>query len=227
MAKELLQGQLIDAYNELDKIAGINPPVKWKTQDQFERELWSCVYGGTDQKVAEEGDKFTEEAQAVFDELGRKYGKGFELYDPDDVPNVIEPKEPESEESDPEPEPEEKPAPKPKSKAKPKASSKKQPAKKVEKEPESEPEEKPAPKPKAEKKVEVDMENVQITDRVDALCMALEMNPDSIDDWSRRANSILEIKGGKIKPNNLANKFDIGYFYKIAKHFDLGELPKS
>jgi outer membrane biosynthesis protein TonB len=221
MAKELLKEQLLAAYDELDELAGIQPPIKWKTQQQFERELWGCVFGDENERVVEKDDKFSAETQSVFDALDEIYGANAQQDEP-------EQDEPDDEPEEEEPEPvKEKPAAKPK----PKPTPKNQPAKKVveipKPEPSPEPEEEEEPEPVKEKPVttSVKMDDIEITDRVDALVAALKMKPESVDDWSKKADAILDMKGGKIKPNNLANKFEIGYFYKLAKHFNLGKLP--
>jgi outer membrane biosynthesis protein TonB len=96
--KNLTKGELKSAYDELDEIAGIQPPIIWTSQDQFERELYETIVA-----LVEPGDKFSKETQSVFDTLK-------EMYE-DDVPDISEEVEPEVEETTEEPEPEPEPEP--------------------------------------------------------------------------------------------------------------------
>lgn len=63
--------------------------------------------------------------------------------------------------------------------------------------------------------------------RVDALVDALKAKPKTIDEWAKEGDKVLAAKGGTVQPNTRENKFTIGYFLKIAKHFDLGNIPKE
>ena len=93
MAKKLTKKDLVAAYKELDKVAGIDPAIEYDelSLEEFEKELYITI-----DQVVEEGDKFSKATQAVFDALAEKYGT----------------EEEEEEEDDDEDEDEKKPAPK-------------------------------------------------------------------------------------------------------------------
>ena len=121
--KKLTEKQLKSAYAELDALAGIQPPIVWLSQDQFERELHETV---TD--LVEPDDKFTDATQSVFDTLAEKFKDGGSENDEDDVEDVPT-ASPEEDEEEPEPEPE---PVKPKVKAAKKKPAAKSPVKKDE-----------------------------------------------------------------------------------------------
>ena len=41
--KKFTKAQLMSAYEELDDVAGIQPPIVWTTQELFERELYETI----------------------------------------------------------------------------------------------------------------------------------------------------------------------------------------
>ena len=71
MAKKLTKKDLVAAYKELDKVAGIDPAIEYDelSLEEFEKELYITI-----DQVVEEGDKFSKATQAVFDALAEKYG---------------------------------------------------------------------------------------------------------------------------------------------------------
>lgn len=67
-----------------------------------------------------------------------------------------------------------------------------------------------APKVKKEKGTEYN--------RVDAVCEALKQKPKSVEEWAKKADSLMLENGGKANINE--NKFIIRYIQKMEKHFD-------
>jgi len=200
---ELKKATLLAAYQELNDLAGIEPPITWKTQDQFEKELHETVV-----QLVEPDDEFSKETQAVFDALAEKFGVQDEQ-EAEDEPEV-----------DKKPEPEGKVIEMPKMESKPTPKLKDAPKK------EKLIDLKKEPKPvKNETVPELKLPDFKIENRIDALVAALKFNPVDADDWSRKTDIILTEQKCKVEPNNLSNKFDMGYLYKVAKHFDLGQLP--
>lgn len=128
--KKLTEKQLKSAYAELDAIAGIQPPIVWLSQDQFERELHETV---TD--LVEPDDKFTDATQSVFDTLAEKFNNEPDVEDEpeeeDYAPVPVDTTDDEEEEVEEELEPEPEPEPvKPKVKAATKKPTAKSPVKK-------------------------------------------------------------------------------------------------
>lgn len=163
MATKLLKKDLVSAYKELDKLAGIDPAIEYDemSDKQFEKELWQTYL----ELVDPEQDEFTKKTQATFDALVEKYGE--ELPEDEEEEEEVDEAEEEhagDDDDDDEEEEEEEEEPAPKKKPVKKGTAKK--TKKVEPEPddedeeEEEEEEKPkkvkkekkAPKPKKEKK---------------------------------------------------------------------------
>jgi len=166
MATKLLKKDLVSAYKELDKLAGIDPAIEYNemSDKQFEKELWQTYL----ELVDPEQDEFTKKTQATFDALVEKYGE--ELPEEEEEEEVDEAEEEhvdDDDEEEEEEEEEEEPAPKKKPVKKGAAKKTKKPEPEPEEEEddeeeedEEEEEEKPkkakkekkAPKPKKEKK---------------------------------------------------------------------------
>ncbi len=66
--KKFTKAQLMSAYEELDDVAGIQPPIVWTTQELFERELYETIV-----QLIEPDDEFTKKTQSLFDDLIAKY----------------------------------------------------------------------------------------------------------------------------------------------------------
>lgn len=100
MAK-LTKKDLVKAYEELDKVVGIDPAIEHKKmeQEEFEKELFD-----TYKDLVQEGDEFSKASQAIFDALEEKYGTAEE--EEEDAPEE-EDEEEEEEDDDDAPEEEE------------------------------------------------------------------------------------------------------------------------
>jgi hypothetical protein len=85
--------------------------------------------------------------------------------------------------------------------------------------------EKPAKKEKKPKKDKIqEKKKTTAYSRVDAVCEALQEEPETLQDWITLTNEKME-ENGKT-PNDDENRFIIRYFWKIKKHFDFGvEIP--
>ena len=188
-----------------------------------------------------EDDEFTDETQAVIDELKKaakkakkeapkaapEKGKAKKQPEPepedDDDEDSDDDSDDEDEDEDEEPVKGKKPAPK--------ATPAKGKAKKHEDDDEDE---EPAPAEKAKKASDKQVKksgadepkkkgNFVAADytRVDAVAEALLTGKcKSVNDWSDKADALLEKKGGKA--NSKENKFIIKYVQKFSKHFDFG-----
>jgi cobalamin biosynthesis protein CobT len=68
--KALTKKQLVDAYNELHDVVGVEPPIDHKKMkvDEFEEELASTVAD-----LVTDDDEFTKKTQTIFDLLLEKY----------------------------------------------------------------------------------------------------------------------------------------------------------
>jgi len=198
MAK-LTEKQLKNAYTELDELAGIEPPVIWSSQEQFEKELYEVVV-----EFVTPSDKFTEATQSVFDTLIQKFEGVGQEDETDNLPG----QEDEVEKEKPEPEPIPEPIPEPKKKV---GNSKK----KTE----------PKPKPESKKEVEPKPEKPKKTDVPEGLTRAdnfaqiyAEGVPYTKKEWIKKMH---ELYPGEVK-NDVGARLHFNVYSKLL--ISLGKM---
>lgn len=231
--KKLTKDVLVKAHDEINEVIGIEPPIDEALKsEKYEKELYKTV---VELEISDKEVKgMTKDTQDVLKLLKEKYGEDEEAEE--EAAEEVE----ETEEEEEEPAPKKtakKPAPVPEKPAAKKTAKKPEPEPEEEEEEEEDEEEKPVAKKGTAKKEEKaptkkgDGEKKKFTaaefNRVDALAEVLlaKTPPKTVEEWAEKANEVLRKKGGTVQPNTRENKFTIGYFQKIAKHFDLGNVP--
>jgi outer membrane biosynthesis protein TonB len=193
------KADLVSAYDELDEVAEVEPPIDHAklSLKEFEEELHDAYV----ELSLGEDDEYTEKTQKTFDGLIEKYGK--------EVIHSDEEEEEEEEEETDEPELEETEEEEP------------------EEEEEDEPEPEPAPKPVKKETKKAPKEEVKNPyTRVDALMEALNEKPKTMKDWAAKAEKLFVKNEGKNKPSNFSKEnLTVEFLVKLAEVYNLGIVP--